>query len=124
MVREAAACFLPSVLIRGSAASEGVADGRNGFLIDENADSLAACLVTLHHQRQKVKDVGLTAGRELYLSWETAVSIAMERYQIVIDKYRCGEYAYHKKPMDKLLHANGKLMEGLGFLQKYRELNQ
>jgi len=26
--------------------------------------------------------------------------------------------------MDKLLHANGKLMEGLGFLQKYREQNQ
>ena len=124
VVREAAACFLPSVLIRGSAASEGVTDGRNGFLIDENADSLAACLATLHHQRQKVKDVGLTAGMELYLSWETAVSIAMERYRIVIDKYRCGEYAYHRKPMDKLLHANGKLMEDLGFLQKYRELNQ
>ena len=44
VVREAAACGLGSVLVRGSCAAEGVTDGRNGILIDENAESLAAVL--------------------------------------------------------------------------------
>ena len=40
VVREAAACSLGSVLIRGSCAAEGVVDGRNGFLIEETARDL------------------------------------------------------------------------------------
>ncbi|MBQ9082230.1 MAG: glycosyltransferase [Clostridia bacterium] len=48
VVREAAACNVASVLIRGSCAAEDVTDGRNGFLIDENGESLAACLASLY----------------------------------------------------------------------------
>ena len=47
VVREAAACGLPSVLIRGSCAAEDVTDGVTGFLIEENAPSMAACLTEL-----------------------------------------------------------------------------
>lgn len=35
VVREAAACELASVLVRGSCAAEDITDGRNGFLIEE-----------------------------------------------------------------------------------------
>ena len=44
VVREAAACGLGSLLVRGSCAAEGITDGRNGILIEENAASLAAVL--------------------------------------------------------------------------------
>lgn len=37
VVREAAACGLPSVLVEGSCAAEGITDGLNGFLTEENA---------------------------------------------------------------------------------------
>ena len=47
VVREAAACDLPSVLIRGSSAAEGVKDGCSGFLIDENEQSMYALLDSL-----------------------------------------------------------------------------
>ena len=47
VVREAAASGCPSVLIAGSCAAEGVTDGRNGFLIEENAVSLCAKLTAL-----------------------------------------------------------------------------
>ena len=47
VVREAAACELASVLVRGSCAAEDITDGKNGFLIEENAASMAALLTKL-----------------------------------------------------------------------------
>lgn len=118
VVREAAACSLGSVLIRGSCAAEGVIDGQNGFLIEENPDSLANCLSTL--TKEKILAVGEAASKELYISWETAVKTAMERYQIVIDRYRSGEYPRHRKPMDGVMKINGELMEALAKLSSLR----
>ena len=45
VVREAAACGLASVLIKGSCAAEGITDHRNGYLIEENGEALAALLM-------------------------------------------------------------------------------
>lgn len=42
VVREAAACALPALLVRGSCAAEGIDDGQTGLLMDENAQSLCA----------------------------------------------------------------------------------
>ena len=50
VVREAAACSLASVLIAGSCAAEDVDDGVSGFLIEENAESMAAKLSELCKQ--------------------------------------------------------------------------
>ena len=47
VVREAAACGLGSVLIKGSCAAEGITDRRNGYLIDENAESMAEAVEEL-----------------------------------------------------------------------------
>ena len=44
VVREAAACGLGSVLVRGSCAAEDIKDGESGFLIEENAPSMAGTL--------------------------------------------------------------------------------
>lgn len=118
VVREAAACSLGSVMIRGSCASEGVIDGQNGFLIEENADSLANCLSTL--TKEKMLAVGEAASNELYISWETAVKTAMERYQIVIDRYKSGGYPRHRKPMEGVMKINGELMEALAKLASLR----
>ena len=114
VVRESAACSTASVIIRNSCASEGVTDGRNGFLIDENSDSLAAKLRELISAPELVKTVGLNAGSEIYISWEDSVAKAYERYCIVIDRYKSG---YYKKrlPYDyDFFRAQGELMETLG----------
>lgn len=121
VVREAAACSLASVLIRGSCAAEGITDGQNGFLIDENAESLFACLLALCESIPTMCQVGECASRELYISWETAVKTAMERYQIVIDKYHSGCYAPHRKHMEPVMKVNGELMERLGHIQYVRQ---
>ena len=86
MVREAAACDLASVLITGSCAAEDVADGENGFCIEENAQALAAILTQLCQNPVLMAQVGRRAGEDLYMSWQTAVSQAFDRYQIVMDR--------------------------------------
>lgn len=123
VVREAAACSLGAVLIAGSCASEGITDGQNGLLIEENAESMFACLNTV--SLEKMAQIGENAARELYISWEDAVHHAMERYEIVIDRYRSGGYPAHRRPMENLMKANGSLMEDLAHLQMLRaELHQ
>ncbi|MDO4749412.1 MAG: glycosyltransferase, partial [Eubacteriales bacterium] len=69
VVREAAACSLASVLIKGSCAAEGIEDARNGFLIEENAESLSRCLCALQENRELPRVVGKRAAEELYISW-------------------------------------------------------
>lgn len=111
VVREAAACSLASVLITGSCAAEGVTSGRNGFLIEENADSLFSLLETL--TREKMRQVGQGAQRELYLSWEDAVAKASNRYEVVIDRFLSGKYPSRQRPLEHVLRKNGELMEDL-----------
>lgn len=121
VVREAAASSLASVLIRGSCASEGVTDGQNGFLIEENAEALRACLLQLQKTPEKIRTAGEAAARELYISWEDAVKLATDRYQIVIDRYKSGLYPPHRKPTEYFLKANGELMDDLGHLLILRD---
>ena len=114
VVREAAACGTGTVMLGGSCASEGVTDGRNGFLIDSNAESMAACLLRLYEQQTKAAEVGLAAQKELYISWEEAVRRATERYEIVLDRHKSGQYQRLHQPRDLFMKSHGKLMEFLG----------
>ena len=115
VVREAAACGLPAVLVRGSCAAEDVTDGRNGFLIEENGGSLSSLLSRL--DTEQIRQVGQTAQAELYLSWEDAVRNAADRYEVVIDRYRRGLYPAKRRPMEHVLRQGGELMEDFARLQ-------
>ena len=121
VVREAAACATASILIEGSCAAEGVGDGRNGFLIEENADSMAAKLKELCMNPAAMKQAGENAQNELYISWEDAVKKASERYEIVLDKFRSGEYKRRHRPMNEFVRSQGELMGILGDLWGLQE---
>lgn len=123
VVREAAACSLASVLVSGSCAAEGVTHRHNGFLIDENAPSLFALLKELMDRKEEMRQVGVNAGEELYLSWADAVKLAAQRYEIVIDRYRSGKYPKSRRPIDHMLSQSGELMEDLAKAQdRLREI--
>lgn len=121
VVREAAASALPAVLIRGSCAAEEVTHGRNGFLIEEDPESLFRLLLELSRNPLVLQAVGEAASAQLYMSWEDAVKAAMARYEVVIDRYRRGNCPKHHKPMEYFLKANGELMEDLGHLVRLRD---
>lgn len=121
VVREAAASNTASVIVSGSCASEGVTDGRNGFLIDENAESLAAKLKALCSAPERMKTVGRNAGDELYISWEDAVAHAFERYEIVIDNYKSGKYGVHDPLRGSWMQSQGELMQMMGDIDAARK---
>ncbi len=87
VVKEAAACECPSVLTRGSCASEGVTDGLNGFLANENATDFARVVLSACEDEQALKTVGARAGATLYLSWDDAVKKAAARYEEVLNRW-------------------------------------
>ncbi len=111
VVREAAACGLGSVLVRGSCAAEDITDGRNGCLIDENADSMASMLLTLCRAPEEMARMGENAQRELYLSWDDSVRAAYDRYGAVIDNYRRGLYPVKEGPTADLFRSAGEIMD-------------
>ncbi|MEG0545716.1 MAG: glycosyltransferase [Oscillospiraceae bacterium] len=88
VVREAAACDCPSLLIKDSSAAFNIIDGENGYLADEeNAESFCDAIIKMLSNRDKMKKVGKNASQTLYLSWTDAVKNAYERYKIVYKKF-------------------------------------
>jgi len=117
VVREAAACGLPSLLIEGSCAAEGVEDGHNGFLIREDAEDLAELLRTL--TREKCREVGETAQTELYMSWEDSVRRAWDRYAEIVDEWRSGRMK--KRVLTPAEDLTDMALQIRGALEKVRE---
>lgn len=111
VVREAAACALPSVLVGGSCAAEDSEDGVSSFLIEENAGSMAECLIRLLKQPEAMKKVGRGAQEHLYLSWSDAVAGAERRYETVLENYRAGRCPVHEKHDDSFYGQVAALLD-------------
>ncbi|MBQ9512198.1 MAG: glycosyltransferase [Lachnospiraceae bacterium] len=117
VVREAAACGLASVLIKGSCAAEGIADNRNGFLIEEDPMLMAGLLTEICHNMNKAHDAGQHAMDEIYLSWEDSVHTAYERYGEILDLKKAG--AYEKR---RHIKTNFSLKVAASYAQWMEEL--
>ena len=111
VVREAAACSLPSILIEGSCAAEGITDGETGFLSKSNADDFFEKLLFLCKNRELLKNVGENAAEKIYISWEDSVLNAAERYKTVLENYRAGKYKREQTFADEWLEAEGELLD-------------
>lgn len=97
VVREAAACGLAGVLIAGSCAAEGVTDGRNGFLIEEKPEALAALLERIGSDLPLLRNVGQLAMDEIYVSWAESVAAAYARYCEVLELKRSGAFSEKRR---------------------------
>lgn len=120
VVREAAACGLGSVLIKDSCAAEGITHGRNGYLIDENAESMANLLMSLGKDLSAMRALGQRAMDEIYVSWNQAVKIAYDRYGEILEAKRAGKLVNRKRQAsDIFLALSSDVLEGA---QQMREL--
>ncbi|MCR5626673.1 MAG: glycosyltransferase [Lachnospiraceae bacterium] len=97
VVREAAACGLASVLIKDSCAAEGVTDGRNGYIIEETPEAMAALIEKVGFNKEVVRQAGEHAMNDLYISWQDAVYEAYDRYMVLIDMKKSGKLPASKK---------------------------
>ncbi len=123
VVSEAAASGLASVLIRGSCAAEEATDGRNAFLIEEEAKSLAKTLLQLGNDKELFRKTGEKAMEDLYTSWEESVANAWKRYPVVLEnfEYRRPEII-DSRFSENLLTAAADLASGLDLVRRRNEL--
>lgn len=103
VVKEAAACGCPSLLVTGSGASEGIVDGETGILIEETPEDMARAVTDACENRTLLRSIGEEASEKVYLSWEDAVARAFERYQVVLSNY---EKSTDKPPMNEIYYEN------------------
>lgn len=120
VVREAAACGLGSMLIKGSCAAEGITDGDTGFICENSAEAFAEKLHGIFENPESMKTVGRNAMDKIYVSWEDSVAKAVERYKIVLENYRAGKYEREQTFSDDWLRAEGELLDGINRAKAYR----
>ncbi len=87
VVKEAAACDCPSLLVQDSCAAEGIIHNQNGYVAAENAAAYAAAILDACSDRAALKMCGTHAGKTLYLSWKDAVARAHARYKEILREY-------------------------------------
>ncbi len=125
VVREAAACGLASVLIKGSCAAEGITHGRNGYMIEETAQSMAELLMEVGGDLEHLHEVGQNAMDEIYISWDEAVRLAYDRYKELLEMKNSGEIGVRKhQSFEYLMNSWAAVLDGTEkvFVKKPREL--
>lgn len=106
VVREAAACELPSLLIKGSCAAEDFTHCQNAILTDNDAFAMSKELIYAANHRDALKKMGECAMNDVYLSWEDAVKNAFERYHTVIDNYKRGITQSRETKTQEILYSS------------------
>ena len=121
VVREAAACDLAALLIRGSCAAEGITDGRTGILIEENGEALAQALLAPDASTEKFRTIGHAAGQDIYVSWDDSIARAREQYRDVLRRWNTGELRRKRSFSDPLFEMSGGMGELLADAKAQRQ---
>ncbi len=91
VVREAAVMNTPSVMVRGSTASEIIRDGENGFLCENNPQDLARVIRGVLEDPEKRNRVGNAARETIPVPWSKVLETAAERYERLVALGREGK---------------------------------
>ena len=121
VVREAAACGLPSVLISGSCAAEDFTSYHNGILTDNNVEAMTAELMYACDHLEELRKIGENAMNEVYVSWESAVKNAYDRYGTVLDNYHRGITQSRETKAQEILFSS--ISDVTDSIQKVRSIS-
>ena len=77
----------PSVILKGSTASEVIVDGVNGFLADQTPDSYADTVRRLYKAPESVTAAAKGASSSLTRSWREVMDEVVLRYKEIIERY-------------------------------------
>ncbi len=84
VIQEAAAFSIPSIVVKNSSSSEGMIDGVNGFLIENESESLVKKISELMKHQDVIKKVGDGARKSIYHPWEEIVDDVYQRYAEIL----------------------------------------
>lgn len=85
---EAASFDTPGLFIEGSCAGYGVTHGVNGYLAKDTVQDFANAIEQAVSDRQALKQVGVNAGKDLYISWEECTKQFIERLKEVTERVK------------------------------------
>jgi 1,2-diacylglycerol 3-alpha-glucosyltransferase len=88
VLQEAAAFDVPAIVVRNSSSAEGLLDGVNGFLIENEVTSLANRITDLMMHPEAIKNAGKGARKSVYHPWESIVDDVYLRYADLIREHR------------------------------------
>lgn len=120
VVREAAACGLPSVLIQGSCAAEDFTAYHNAILTRNDIRSFTSDLEFAVSHLTELKQMGLNAMNEVYISWEDSVKNAYNRYIIVKENKERGITQCRENKIQEALYTS--VSEITESIQKVRSI--
>ncbi len=106
VVREAAACELPSLLIKGSCAAEDFTHYKDAIIVENNAEAISKELIYAASHTDALAKLGENAMNDVYLSWEDAVKRAYERYRVVIENYKRGITQCRETKTQEILYSS------------------
>lgn len=87
---EAAAYNTPGVFVKDTCAGFGVDDNKNGFLCEDNEKSFADTILNAVKDKEKLKQVGLQAGKDLYINWEECSEKLYKRLKEIVEEKKKG----------------------------------
>lgn len=120
VVREAAACGLPSILIQGSCAAEDFTQYHNAILTRNNVSAFTSDLEFAIAHLPELKQIGLNAMNEVYISWEDSVKNAYNRYTIVRENKLMGITQCRENKIQEALYTS--VSEITNSIQKVRSI--
>lgn len=85
---EAASFDTAGVFIDGSCAGYGVTHGVNGYLSKDTVTDFADTIEKAIEDRDALKQVGIQAGKDLYISWEDCANQFIDRLQEVCERFK------------------------------------
>ena len=88
VMQEAAAFDIPSIVVKSSSSSEGIIDGVNGFIIENDTDSLVKKIMELIKNPEVIKRAGEGARKSIYHPWESIINDVYLRYVDIIKDHR------------------------------------
>ncbi len=84
VVREAANAKTASVVVKDSAPAECIKDRENGFLCEDNDESLFKILKEAVANRDNLVEMGIKAKESIPISWDVVIDQAIQRYEQII----------------------------------------
>jgi len=87
VVREASTLHTPSMLIKGSTASEVVTDDYNGFLTENSSETMVKRILELINKPEHIKQVGLNASKTIARSWDDVTEEVLDRYDYLVKRH-------------------------------------
>ncbi len=83
--REAACCSVPGIFLKDSCAGCEIIDNFNGFLCENNSDSLANKIKTLLKDKPHLKEIGKNAKKTIYCTWDKNLKEVFKIYKQIVN---------------------------------------